>query len=180
MVAAVATYVSAQQCVTETSESRRRSWRTQRTYALSPAEVTGFDPATLELGSMEVGTPADCMTWHQVPQRILWRAECNHTGHETQTQHPTLHSLPVNAAVQNISRDCVPDRAMPGQGIRESTSYTSQHGNDRNQYHNSATPKGKVHQQRHTDTSLRLRPIEVTTLIQFIHKLTPSNSQLLQ
>ena len=36
--AAVATYVSAQQCVTETSESRWRSWRTQRTSALSPTE----------------------------------------------------------------------------------------------------------------------------------------------
>ena len=41
MAAAISTYVSAQKCVTETSDSRSRSWRTQRMFALSPAEVTG-------------------------------------------------------------------------------------------------------------------------------------------
>ena len=57
--AAVKASASAQQCVMETSESRRWSWRTQRMSALSPAAVTGFDPATFEqLGSSEVGTPA--------------------------------------------------------------------------------------------------------------------------
>ena len=74
--AAVTTYVSTQQCVTETSECRRRPWRTQRMSALSPAEVTGLDPATFEqLGSSEVGTPADSMTWHQVLQRISLRVD---------------------------------------------------------------------------------------------------------
>ena len=44
--------------------------------ALSPAEVTGLDPATFEqLGSSEVGTPADSMTWHQVLQRISLRVD---------------------------------------------------------------------------------------------------------
>ena len=44
--------------------------------ALSPAKVTGLDPATFEqLGSSEVGTPADCTTLHQAPQRNLWRRE---------------------------------------------------------------------------------------------------------
>ena len=44
--------------------------------ALSPAQVTGLDPATLkQLGSSEVGAPSDCMTWHRVPQKILWRAD---------------------------------------------------------------------------------------------------------
>ena len=38
--------------------------------------MTGLDPASFEqLGSSEVGTPADCMTWHEVPQGMLWRAE---------------------------------------------------------------------------------------------------------
>ena len=44
--------------------------------ALLPAEVTGFNPATLrQLGSREVVTPADCMTRHRIPQRILRRAD---------------------------------------------------------------------------------------------------------
>ena len=64
-------HAASEQCVTDTSESRTLSWRTQRISALSPAEV----PATLEQwGSRDVGTPADCMTWHQVVQRMLRRA----------------------------------------------------------------------------------------------------------
>ena len=44
--------------------------------ARTPAVVAGFAAATFEqFGSSEIGTPADCMTWHQAPQRILWRAE---------------------------------------------------------------------------------------------------------
>ena len=44
--------------------------------ALLPAEVPGLDDATFEqLGSREVNTPADCMTWYQVPQRRLLRAD---------------------------------------------------------------------------------------------------------
>ena len=44
--------------------------------AMPQAEVTGLDPANFEqLGLSEVGTPADCVTWHQLPRRILWRAD---------------------------------------------------------------------------------------------------------
>ena len=44
--------------------------------ALSPAEVTELDLATLEqLGSSEVSITADCMTGRKVLQRMLWRAD---------------------------------------------------------------------------------------------------------
>ena len=44
--------------------------------ARAPAVVTGRAPATFQqFGSSEVGTPADRMTWHQAPQRILWHAD---------------------------------------------------------------------------------------------------------
>ena len=60
VAAACTTYVSTQQCVTEKSESRRRSCRAHTIPALSPAEVTGLDTATLEhSGSRQVVTPAD-------------------------------------------------------------------------------------------------------------------------
>ena len=44
--------------------------------ARAAAVVTGCAPATFEqIGSSEVGTPADCMNWHQAPQRMWWRAD---------------------------------------------------------------------------------------------------------
>ena len=44
--------------------------------ARAPAVVTGCAPATFEqFSSSEVGTPADCMTWHQAPQRMWWRTD---------------------------------------------------------------------------------------------------------
>ena len=72
--------------------------------ALSPAEVTGFDPATFkQVGSNEVGTPADCMTWHQVPKRILWRAVVTHwltiTSVCNSYKH-RIHSIPVRRGSQ--------------------------------------------------------------------------------
>ena len=139
VVAAVFTYVSAQQCVTETLESRRRSCRIPRMSALWPAEVTGSDPATIEqLGSSEVGTPTDCMTWHKVRGwgwaasfgglqrlgRCLW-ARCEYTadrwclvtppGLHHQSHSPQLTNSAICVRSLGVSRRWL---ASPGSGCR--------------------------------------------------------------
>ena len=44
--------------------------------AWAPAVVMRCAPETFEqFDSSEVGSPVDCMTWHQAPQRMWWRAD---------------------------------------------------------------------------------------------------------